>query len=39
MVEKLSRARPANLAAAGRLGGITPAALAALLVHAKRKAA
>ena len=39
MVERLSKARPANLAAAGRLPGITPAALAALLVHAKRRAA
>lgn len=39
MVERLSRARPATLAAAGRLPGITPAALAALLVHAKRRAA
>ncbi len=39
MVERLSRARPANLAAAGRIPGITPAALAALLVHARRQAA
>ncbi|MFN9377134.1 MAG: tRNA uridine-5-carboxymethylaminomethyl(34) synthesis enzyme MnmG [Novosphingobium sp.] len=38
MVERLSRARPATLAAAGRLPGITPAALAALLVHARRRA-
>lgn len=36
MVERLSRARPETLAAAGRVPGITPAALAALLVHAKR---
>lgn len=36
MVERLSYARPATLAAAGRVPGITPAALAALLVHAKR---
>ena len=36
MVERLARARPATLAAAGRLPGITPAALAALLVHARR---
>ena len=39
MVERLSAARPATLAAAGRIPGITPAALAALLVHAKREAA
>ena len=36
MVERLSRARPSTLAAAGRVRGITPAALAALLVHARR---
>ena len=36
MIERLSNARPANLAAAGRIRGITPAALAALLVHARR---
>lgn len=39
MVERLQRARPDTLAAAGRLPGITPAALAALLVHARRRAA
>jgi tRNA uridine 5-carboxymethylaminomethyl modification enzyme len=39
MVERLSAARPATLAAAGRIPGITPAALAALLVHARREAA
>lgn len=39
MVERLSAARPATLAAAGRVPGITPAALAALLVHARRLAA
>jgi tRNA uridine 5-carboxymethylaminomethyl modification enzyme len=39
MIERLSAARPANLAAAGRVPGITPAALAALLVHARRRAA
>ena len=37
MVERLSKAKPATLAAAGRLPGITPAALAALLVHARRR--
>ena len=36
MVEKLESAKPENLAAASRLRGITPAALAAILVHAKR---
>lgn len=36
MVERLQAARPQNLAAAGRVAGITPAALAALLVHARR---
>jgi tRNA uridine 5-carboxymethylaminomethyl modification enzyme len=39
MVERLTTARPANLAAAGRVRGITPAALAALLVFARRRAA
>jgi tRNA uridine 5-carboxymethylaminomethyl modification enzyme len=38
MVERLAAARPANLAAAGRVRGITPAALAALLVFARRAA-
>jgi len=36
MVERLIAARPATLAAAGRVPGVTPAALAALLVHARR---
>ena len=36
MVERLSRARPGTLAAAGRVPGITPAALSAVLVHARR---
>ncbi len=39
MVERLTRARPTTLAAAGRVPGVTPAALAALLVHARRRAA
>ncbi|MET1756918.1 tRNA uridine-5-carboxymethylaminomethyl(34) synthesis enzyme MnmG [Novosphingobium sp. RD2P27] len=39
MVERLLKARPSTLAAAGRVPGITPAALSALLVHARRKAA
>ncbi|WP_341713122.1 FAD-dependent oxidoreductase, partial [Erythrobacter sp.] len=36
MVERLSTARPADMAAASRVQGVTPAALAALLVHARR---
>lgn len=36
MVEKLMDARPDTLAAAGRIRGVTPAALAVLMVHAKR---
>jgi tRNA uridine 5-carboxymethylaminomethyl modification enzyme len=39
MAERLGRARPATLGAAGRIRGLTPAALAAILVHARRKAA
>ncbi len=39
MVERLGHARPATLAVAGRVAGITPAALAALMVHARRQAA
>jgi tRNA uridine 5-carboxymethylaminomethyl modification enzyme len=39
MVERLTRARPATLGAASRIRGITPAALAAILVHARRRAA
>ena len=37
MVERLSASRPATLADAGRVRGITPAALAALLVFARRR--
>ncbi|MDT0506486.1 tRNA uridine-5-carboxymethylaminomethyl(34) synthesis enzyme MnmG [Novosphingobium sp. MMS21-SN21R] len=39
MVERLSKAQPDTLAAAGRIPGITPAALASLLVHARRRIA
>lgn len=39
MVERLDAARPDTLAAAGRIRGITPAALAAILVHVRREAA
>jgi tRNA uridine 5-carboxymethylaminomethyl modification enzyme len=36
MAERLSSARPATLGAAGRIPGVTPAALAVLLVHARK---
>lgn len=36
MIERLKNARPDSLAEAGRVRGITPAALAALLVYARR---
>lgn len=36
MVERLDSARPENLAAAARVRGVTPAALVAIMVHAKR---
>lgn len=39
MVERLGLARPSTLGAAARIRGITPAALAAILVHARRLAA
>jgi tRNA uridine 5-carboxymethylaminomethyl modification enzyme len=39
MIERLERARPDTLAAAGRVAGITPAALASLLVQARRRVA
>jgi tRNA uridine 5-carboxymethylaminomethyl modification enzyme len=38
MVERLGTAQPDTLAAAARVRGVTPAALAAILVHAKRAA-
>ena len=38
MIERLSSSRPSTLADAARVQGITPAALSALLVHARRKA-
>lgn len=37
MVERLTTAQPESLSAAGRVAGITPAALSALLVHARRR--
>ena len=39
MVEKLSAARPETLGAASRIRGITPAALSAILLHARKTAA
>jgi tRNA uridine 5-carboxymethylaminomethyl modification enzyme len=39
MIERLDAARPDTLAAASRIRGITPAALAAILVHTRRVAA
>ncbi len=39
MIERLARARPATLGAASRVPGVTPAALASLLVQARRQAA
>ena len=36
MVERLSKARPETLGAASRVRGITPAALSAILLHARR---
>ena len=39
MVERLGTARPDTLAAASRIRGVTPAALAAVLVHVRRRAA
>lgn len=39
MVERLSISRPSTLGAASRTRGITPAALAAILVHTRRRAA
>lgn len=39
MVERLEAARPTTLGAAGRVRGVTPAALAAILVHSRRRAA
>lgn len=39
MIERLSAARPATLGAAARLRGITPAALSAILLHVRKRAA
>jgi len=37
MVERLTMSQPETLSAAGRVPGITPAALSAVLVHARRR--
>jgi tRNA uridine 5-carboxymethylaminomethyl modification enzyme len=37
--QKLAAARPASLAAAARIPGVTPAAISALLGHVKRRGA
>jgi tRNA uridine 5-carboxymethylaminomethyl modification enzyme len=39
MVERLSASRPADLESAGRIRGITPAALAVILAHTQKRAA
>lgn len=39
MVERLSRASPETLGAAGRVRGVTPAALSAILLHTRKRAA
>ncbi|QNO29356.1 tRNA uridine-5-carboxymethylaminomethyl(34) synthesis enzyme MnmG [Sphingopyxis sp. OPL5] len=39
MVERLTKAQPETLGQAGRIDGVTPAALTAILVHSKRRAA
>jgi tRNA uridine 5-carboxymethylaminomethyl modification enzyme len=37
VIQKLSKIRPATLAQAGRISGVTPAALSLLLVHLKKQ--
>lgn len=39
MVERLTKARPETLGQAARIDGVTPAALTAILVHSRRRAA
>ena len=39
MVERLAKARPETLGQASRIDGVTPAALTAIMVHSRRRAA
>jgi tRNA uridine 5-carboxymethylaminomethyl modification enzyme len=39
MVERLGKARPETLGQAARIDGVTPAALTAIMVHSRRRAA
>lgn len=39
MIERLSASRPESLAAASRIRGVTPAALTAILLHVRKRAA
>jgi len=39
MVERMSKARPETLGQAARIDGVTPAALTAIMVHSRRRAA
>ncbi len=39
MVERLTKARPETLGQAARIDGVTPAALTAIMVHSRRRAA
>ncbi|WP_188237360.1 tRNA uridine-5-carboxymethylaminomethyl(34) synthesis enzyme MnmG [Sphingopyxis sp. LK2115] len=39
MVERLTKARPETLGQASRIDGVTPAALTAIMVHSRRRAA
>ena len=39
MVERLTRARPETLGQAARIDGVTPAALTAIMVHSRKRAA
>ncbi|MGN6689397.1 MAG: tRNA uridine-5-carboxymethylaminomethyl(34) synthesis enzyme MnmG [Sphingopyxis sp.] len=39
MVERLTKSRPETLGQAGRIDGVTPAALTAIMVHSRRRAA